>query len=283
MIRRYDINDYRLKTELTAHSLYTSVVAALRGYAEITARIRAEQEAILAVRSKSQFLAGMSHELRTPLNAIIGFSDILSHLDPRTTDLERYRDYVTTISDNGSQLLGIVNALLDMASLDAGHYELREQVIITNELLASRVAAAAERAAAAGVTLTLQPSEQVTMLLADNTALSQILDNLLSNAIKFSPSGGNVKLSATLDAGHRPTLTVADHGIGIPAERHHDLFRPFTQVDAGHDRRFEGTGLGLAIVKGLVTLHGGTIEVASVEGEGTTMTIRLPAARLIAG
>ena len=119
------------------------------------------------------------------------------------------------------------------------------------------------------------------MLLADSTALAQILDNLLSNAIKFSRKGGVVELSVWLGEDGRPAIAVSDRGIGIPAKRLRDLFRPFTQVDASFSRYFEGVGLGLAIVKGLVELHGGSIEVTSVEGEGTTMTVRLPAERLV--
>jgi signal transduction histidine kinase len=280
VIRRYDINDYRLKTELTAHSLYTSVVAALRGYADIAARIHAEQEARLAARSKSQFIANMSHELRTPLNAIIGFSDLIVHGDVRPDDLS---DYVLAIRDNGQQLLEVLNALLDMAAIDAGRYKLREQVIAVEDWLTAALTAASRRAAAAGVNLAVHLSGEVPLLFADCAALAQILDNLLSNAIKFSPAGGTVNVSVAREEDGRPAVTVADQGIGIPDARLRDLFQPFTQVDGGFSRHFEGIGLGLAIVKGLVALHGGTIEVASAEGEGTTMTVRLPAERLIPG
>ena len=268
VIRRYDINDYRLKTELTAHSLYTSVVAALRGYADIAARIHAEQEARLAARSKSQFIA------------IIGFSDLIVHGDVRPDDLS---DYVLAIRDNGQQLLEVLNALLDMAAIDAGRYKLREQVIAVEDWLTAALTAASRRAAAAGVNLAVHLSGEVPLLFADCAALAQILDNLLSNAIKFSPAGGTVNVSVAREEDGRPAVTVADQGIGIPDARLRDLFQPFTQVDGGFSRHFEGIGLGLAIVKGLVALHGGTIEVASAEGEGTTMTVRLPAERLIPG
>jgi signal transduction histidine kinase len=280
VIQRYDINDYRLKAELTSHSLYTSVVAALRGYAEITARIRAEQEALLAARSKSQFVASMSHELRTPLNAIIGFAEILVYGGANSDDIT---DFSAAIRDNGLRLLGIVNALLDMAAIDAGRYQLREQVTVVDEWVAAGIAAASERAMAAGVTLAVTSSPDVSMLLADSAALSQILDNLLSNAIKFSQRGGDVDLVITLSENGSPTFAVIDHGIGIPSDRLRELFQPFTQIDGGFSRHFEGIGLGLTIVKGLVTLHGGTIEVASTEGQGTTMTVTFPAHRLIVG
>ncbi len=279
----YDINDYRLKNELTAHSLYTSVIAALRGYAEITARIHAEQEVLLAARSKSQFLASISHELRTPLNAIIGFADIIKSQGQASDFSQRTLEYVVEILDNGRLLLAVVNELIDMASIDAGHYHLREQVLAVVDFLEASKAAALDRANAAGVTLTVHASEQVPLLLADKTALLQVLDNLLSNAIKFSSRGGTVELSVVRSADGRPTITVSDHGIGIPANRLHGLFRPFTQLDADITRSFAGIGLGLAIVKGLVALHGGTVDVASVEGEGTTMTILLPQERLIEG
>ncbi len=278
VIRQYDINDYRLKSELTAHSLYTSVVAALRSYGEINARLHAEQEALLAARSKSQFVANMSHELRTPLNAIIGFAEVIAH-----NGLKRHEvaDYISAIRDNGLRLLSVLNALLDMAAIDAGRYTLREQVITVDDLLATSLAAASERAAVAGVTLAVHPSPRVTTLMADSAALAQVLDNLLSNAIKFSPLGGVVDLSVTLGTDGKPALSVTDHGIGIPADRLRGLFEPFSQVDAGFSRHFEGIGLGLTIVKGLVDLHGGTIEVASTDGHGTTMTVHLPANRLV--
>ena len=170
-----------------------------------------------------------------------------------------------------------------MAAIDAGRYQLREQVTVVDEWVAAGIAAASERAMAAGVTLAVTSSPDVSMLLADSAALSQILDNLLSNAIKFSQRGGDVDLVITLSENGSPTFAVIDHGIGIPSDRLRELFQPFTQIDGGFSRHFEGIGLGLTIVKGLVTLHGGTIEVASTEGQGTTMTVTFPAHRLIVG
>ncbi|MEI6556792.1 MAG: hybrid sensor histidine kinase/response regulator [Rhodospirillaceae bacterium] len=280
VICRYDINDYRVKGEVTAHSLYTSVIAALRGYAEISARIQAEREAVLAARSKAQFLSSLSHELRTPLNAIIGFAEVIARQGFSPAREPRYLDYIHAISDNGRQLLAVLNALLAMARIDAGRYELCEQVIEVDTLLAAALSAASERAAAAGVTLVARPSP-VPSLLADSAALAQILDNLLSNAIKFSPSRSTVELSVAYGQHGGPVISVADRGIGIPGHRLGDLFLQFSQLDAGINRRFNGIGLGLAIVKGLVTLHGGTVEVASVHGEGTTVSVVLPAFRLV--
>ncbi len=275
----YDINDYRLKNELTAHSLYTSVVAAIRGYAEITARIRAEQEVLLAARSKSQFLATISHELRTPLNAIIGFADILLDQGTSSGITSQSLDFITEILNSGNILLTVVNDLIDMASIDAGRYELREQAVIVAELLEASRAVAADRAYVAGVTLTVHPSDHVQILLVDRTAMLQVLDNLLSNAIKFSPQGGSVEVFVALGDEGRPMILVKDHGIGIPADNLHGLFRPFAQVDAGYSRNFAGVGLGLAIVRGLIALHGGTVEASSTEGGGTTMKICLPPER----
>ncbi len=281
VIFRYDINDYRLKTELTAHSLFTAVVAALRGFAEITARIQAEQEALLAARSKSQFLAAISHELRTPLNAIIGFSEIVAHESRASGATEKSLEYIDAIQDNGNILLSVINNLIDMASIDSGHYQLKEQIIVIKDLLSRAISTLTDKPNLTGVTLTYKPNENLPMILADSAALSQVLENLISNAIKFSPQGGAIEVSAQIDDDGRLAIAVADHGIGIPANRVQSLFQPFTQVDAEHNRQFEGVGLGLAIVKGLIALHGGTIGVASVEGEGTTMTFYLPTERFL--
>ena len=277
VISQYDINDYRLKSELTAHSLYTAVVAALRGYAEIDARLKAEQEVLLAARSKAQFLANLSHELRTPLNAIIGFSEVIAQ--EAGDGAAGHQEFAVAIRDNGQLLLTVLNALLEMAGIDAGRHELRQREIRVDDMLALALAAMADRAAAAGVTIAGRRSPEVPTVFGDSAALGQILDNLLANAVKFSRRGGVVELSVSLGADGRPVIAVADRGIGIPAERLRDLFQPFTQLDARLARHFEGIGLGLAIVKGLVDLHGGAIEVASSEGEGTIFTVRLPADR----
>jgi len=282
VIVQYDINDYRLKTELSAHALYTAVIAALRGYDEIAARIQAEQDALMAARAKAQFLASLSHELRTPLNAVIGFAEVMAHMSRQgSMDPVRCLDYVDAIGENGRQLLGLLNALLDMARIDSGHYVLREQEIDVGGLVRSCLAMTAEQAAAAGVTLIAEPLEGVAAVLGDPAALGQVLLNLLSNAVKFSPGGGTVRVAVRRGADDRPVLSVSDQGIGIPADKLGLIFRPFSQVDGGLARRFEGVGLGLSIVKGLVDLHGGSAEVDSTVGQGTTVTVRLPAARLL--
>ena len=284
VINHYDINDYRLKTELTSHSLYTSVVASLRGYTEIIARIHAEQEAVLAARSKAQFLSSLSHELRTPLNAIIGFSEVLSYRWAREgAKTETELDYVTAIHDNGQQLLEVINDLLDIASLDAGHYNLREGEVVLDALLCSRKRLLAERAKEAGITLSHIPQACSVVILGDEVALAQVLDNLISNAIKFSGPGSAVELSGLIAEDGRPKIVIADHGIGIASARMRDLFIPFSQLDGGLTRHYDGIGVGLAIVKGLMQLHDGTVELASVEGEGTTVTLYLPAERLLSG
>ena len=281
IICQYDINDYRLKTELTAHSLFIAVVAGLRGYSEINARIAAEQEVLLAARSKSDFLATISHELRTPLNAIIGFADILTFQSTYSAPPESTFELLQEIKTNGHLLLAMINRLINMASIDSGRYQLREEEVVVEDLLNGAISSASDRASATGLTLIAQQSPDIKTIYADATALMQVFDNLLSNAIKFSPKGGRIVLFATLSNDRRPMIIVADQGIGIPADRLNSLFRPFAQIDTGFSRHFEGIGLGLAIVKGLVTLHGGTVDVSSTEDVGTRMAVLLPPWRLL--
>jgi len=248
----------------------TREIAAFK--AEHAALVESRDEALAATREKSRFLATMSHELRTPLNAILGFSEVmaLQMFGPLTP---RYQEYAGLIQDSGQHLLDLINELLDMSKIEAGKFELHQELFELQAVVESAarfVAIAAERS---GVALEADVAPAARMAFADKRAVKQMLVNLLSNAVKFTPPGGSVRLTAAID-GKAVVLSVTDTGMGISAADLERLGRPFEQTQASHGK--EGTGLGLALVKAMAALHGGEAQIASVLGEGTVVTVRLP-------
>jgi signal transduction histidine kinase len=236
----------------------------------------AKTEAERANHAKSEFLANMSHELRTPLNAIIGFSDVMSRqlLGPLGSD--KYRIYADDIGNSGKHLLQIINDVLDMAKIEAGRGELTLATCDIGEIVAACLRMVSERAEAGQIMLATESAGDLPPLIADERALRQVLLNLLSNAVKFTRPGGCVTV-ATAAAESGLVITVADTGIGIAEQDLAHVLEPFAQADGGLARNFEGTGLGLPIARALMALHGGSLELASAAGVGTTVTLRLPA------
>ncbi len=242
--------------------------------------IASKSQAELANRAKSEFLANMSHELRTPLNAIIGFSEILdSEFFGKLND--RQKACAKDIHDSGKHLLDIVNAVLDMSKIEAGRYELNEEVIDPGEALVQCLMMVRDRAQDGGVELRNGIEGGLPTVWVDRRAFKQVVMNLLSNAVKFTASGGTVTLSARVEEDGGLAVSVADTGIGIPRDFMQDLFQPFRQADNTASRQFEGTGLGLAISKNFMELHGGSLSCVSAPGQGTTMTVHLPAGRIV--
>ncbi len=233
-------------------------------------------EAETATEAKSRFLAAVSHELRTPLNAILGFSDILAGEYFGKLENDRQREYVKLIRQSGGHLLSVVNTMLDMSKLEAGRYELMMEPFRIGDVIASCEGMLGLQARQKGLTLTSRIQRDLTEVVADQRAIQQVLINLASNAIKFTESGGVVVIDAALQ-GEMLKLTVSDTGIGIAADKIELLGRPFMQVQNDYTRRYEGTGLGLSLVKGLVELHGGSLVITSKPGEGTVVTILMPA------
>ncbi|HYG89820.1 MAG TPA: ATP-binding protein [Azospirillum sp.] len=242
--------------------------------------IAAKSQAEMANRAKSEFLANMSHELRTPLNAIIGFSEILdSEFFGQLND--RQKACAKDIHDSGKHLLDIVNAVLDMSKIEAGRYELNEEPLAPHEAVAQCLMMVRDRARDAGVALVDAMAEPRPIVLADHRAFKQVVLNLLSNAVKFTPAGGSITVQSRMHEDGSLAISVIDTGIGIsPAFMEH-LFEPFRQADTSASRRYEGTGLGLSISKNFMELHGGTLTCTSEVGAGTTMTLHLPAARIL--
>ncbi|MBI4968836.1 MAG: PAS domain S-box protein [Rhodospirillales bacterium] len=246
-----------------------------------TARIREAKElAEAGSRSKSEFLAAMSHELRTPLNAILGFSDVMLGQTFGPIENPRYRDYLGNIRDSGQHLLELINDILDIAAIEAGRINLSEEPVHLEAIVHSSLRLVRPRAQKNNIALEVALAPEIPTVIADTRRLKQILLNLLSNAVKFTPEGGRVTLAARLDAEGALLLTVTDTGIGMDEDGIAKALMPFGQVDSTLARRFEGTGLGLPLTKGLVEAHGGTLAVVSARGQGTTVTVRLPSARL---
>ena len=242
--------------------------------------IASKTQAELANRAKSEFLANMSHELRTPLNAIIGFAEVLDSEFFGTVN-ERQKSCITDIHDSGRHLLDIVNAVLDMSKLEAGQFELCEEAVEVHEAVGQCLMMVRDRAASGGVAIHNEVTATVATLWVDRRAFKQVILNLLSNAVKFTPSGGSITITAGMEQDRGFALAVADTGIGIPPDFMADLFQPFRQAENSANRRYEGTGLGLSISKNFVDLHGGTLTCRSAPEAGTTMTVRLPAGRVI--
>jgi PAS domain S-box-containing protein len=265
-----------------------------RGYRgtarDISERMRAERslreakaEAEAASLAKSRFLANMSHELRTPLNAILGFSEVLERGTAGTLDL-RQQEYVGYIRQSGAHLLAIINEILDLAKIDAGKLELDDDHgLEVRALVEACIAYVRERAAADGVSLSIDIEEGVPPLVADLTRLKQILLNLLGNAVKFTDPGGAVVMAVRRAAGGGVEFEVRDTGLGMTAAEIAIASEPFGQVDSGLARPREGTGLGLPLARRLTELHGGVLTIDSEKGHGTRVVVALPAARVQAG
>jgi PAS domain S-box-containing protein len=263
------------------------------GYAgsarDVTQEIMVEQrlrettaEAEAASRTKSEFLAVISHELRTPLNAIIGFSDVISREVLGPIGSVRYREYAGDILSAGRHLLGLINNILDMSKIEAQKMTLFEETIDIAALAASCIRIVERQAADGRIALTLDMPPALPSLRGDEMRLKQILLNLLSNAVKFTAAEGRITVAARpLDDGGLE-IAVVDTGIGMNEDEVAIALQPFRQVESALARRHEGTGLGLPLVKAFIEMHGGTLALHSVPGEGTTAAIRLPAVRVVA-
>jgi PAS domain S-box-containing protein len=241
------------------------------------ARDSAEQ----ASRAKSNFLSNMSHELRTPLNAILGFSQMIREQTFGPVGSPKYRDYASNIHESGLHLLELINDVLDFAKVEAGKEQIRDEAIDVPEVIDSVLRMVEERAARAELTIEPRIPERLPRILADRRKIKQVLLNLLSNAIKFTGRGGTVTVNTWCSEGSGFIVQVADTGIGIALADIPTALGLFGQVDSAFNRRHEGTGLGLPLSKALVELHGGSLDLQSQPGVGTTVTIRLPAERIV--
>jgi signal transduction histidine kinase len=272
---------YRNAKETARLKLYVTELEATKSALEVKTRevTLALEAAAAASQAKSQFLAAMSHELRTPLNAIIGFSEILSREMFGPIGDSRYRGYAENIVASGGHLLGLINDVLDFSKLEAGRFELQDDVVEIAKVVSETVRMIGQQAEQNGLRLLLDLAPDLPRIHADSRRLRQILLNLISNSIKFTPGNGEIKISAAFD-GDDLVLAVADTGIGMAAEDIPTALSRFGQIDSRLSRKYDGTGLGLPLSKLLVELHGGTLTIESTVGSGTTVMIRFPRERM---
>ncbi|MDB5735201.1 MAG: hypothetical protein JWN16_1838 [Alphaproteobacteria bacterium] len=237
------------------------------------------RQAEIANKMKAAFLAAMSHELKTPLNAVLGFSEIIRDevLGPVGHDM--YRDYAGDIHKSGTRLLTVINDVLDVSRLEGG--------LLILDARPENILDVVEAAIKQARTIThdnrrieIDIPADMPALQVDPRRLAQAIGNLLANALKFTPESGEVRFGAQIAADGTVLLTVEDSGIGMEQETIAAALEPFRQLDGSLARRFEGAGLGLSIAKALAELHGGALSVKSAVGEGTIVTITLPAGRL---
>jgi len=255
-------------------------------FRDISAQRRAEQQlmqakeqAEAASRAKSDFLANMSHELRTPLNAILGFSQVLMEEMMGPLGNAKYREYCRDIVASGEHLLALIGDILDMAKVESGKMNLDEDWVDLDESLEAGLLLVRERAMANRITLRKNMPTPAAAVWADSRRLRQVWINLLSNAVKFTPEGGWVEITVEWQPGGGVVVRVADSGIGIAEEDIERVQQPFSQVANALSRSHEGTGLGLSLSRSLVELHGGSLDLDSRLGEGTTVTVSLPLER----
>jgi signal transduction histidine kinase len=267
--RRFDQNDTALL------KIFGDQAAIAIGNARLFCEIQEKSHQLeIANQHKSEFLANMSHELRTPLNAIIGFSEVM--IERMFGDVNPKQDeYLRDIHASGRHLLSLINDILDLSKIEAGRMELDLTVFDLRAAVADALALVRERARRRDIALMQSIDPTLGELRADERKFKQILLNLMTNAVKFTPDGGSIELRARLvDAGVE--FAVTDNGVGIRAEDLQAIFEAFRQVGSGYTTKEEGTGLGLALTRRFVELHGGSLDVVSAPGHGSTFSFTLP-------
>ncbi|MDH3914841.1 MAG: response regulator, partial [Chromatiales bacterium] len=242
--------------------------------------LQARDDAQAASRAKSEFLANMSHELRTPMNAIIGYSEMLTE-EAEDLELDSFIADLKKIHGAGSHLLSLINDVLNISKIESGKMEVYLETFAVEAMIEEIAATVQTLVRQRGNHLEIQGLEDAGAMESDLTKVRQTLFNLISNAAKFTENGSvTLKVERQSDdEGHDwLVFAVTDTGIGIPPDKIDELFEEFTQADVSTTREYGGTGLGLAITRRFCELLGGSISCHSQPGQGSTFTVRLPAA-----
>jgi signal transduction histidine kinase len=226
--------------------------------------------------AKSDFLAHMSHELRTPLNHIYGFAQLLAGQKIGALN-DKQREFLRDILNSGKHLLGLIDRVLDLTKVEAGRMEMDRSEYRLGEIVAESTTMLTGRAQSAGVSFSTEGFENVPPLYGDRMKIKQVIINILDNALKFSPDGGEVRISASLEEEGKVTVRIADSGIGIEEAHYERVFEPMEQLSTIDSGRYSGAGLGMALARRYIELHRGKLTVWSEGlGKGTTFTIILP-------
>ncbi len=263
-----------------------------RGYVRIFAdcsdllalqRLRSQLASVAGANPDAnfQFTANLIHELRTPLNAIIGFADVLQSEVFGELPHAKCREYVGDILESSRHLLSLVNEILDLSKADAGRLELCEAVVDVAGTIQTCTKMIAQSARENQVELSIALAPDLPQLYADERRVRQILINLLANAVKFTPSGGEVLLTADRDPEAGLFVSVLDTGIGMQEADLPVAVAPFGQIETSPHGGDQGTGLGLPLTRKLLEAHGGRLEVLSSAGQGTIMVAHFPSERVV--
>ena len=239
-------------------------------------------EAAARSEAKSHFLANMSHELQTPLNAVLGFSEVMAKELYGPLGDPRYAEYAEDIHEGGQHLLGIVRDLLNLSKIEAGAFEIDEEEINIRLCVDGSLRMVAPQIKRAKLKIAASGADCPFALRADKRLVRQMLLNLLSNAIKFTPKGGSVDVQVVRKRNNWLTVSVSDTGSGIAPDDIPKVLEPFGRVDGNKFHKAAGTGLGLTLVKSMMQLHGGFLQLESVRGEGTTVSLNFPPPRVVA-
>jgi two-component system cell cycle sensor histidine kinase PleC len=227
-------------------------------------------------KTKSHFLANMSHELRTPLNAIMGFAELMASEALGPINHPEYKGYAEDILSSAEHLLNLINDVLDMSKIEAGHMALSLGHFDVYDTCHNVVRMLNHQAQQKNITLIVLTNTLPTVISGDRNKVQQMLVNLVGNAIKFTPDGGSVTINFTENHSQELVVSVQDTGVGIKSENIPKVLLPFEQIDNSETGKHKGTGLGLPLTKSLIEMHDGRLKIDSVFGHGTTISLVFP-------
>lgn len=242
----------------------------------------AKSEAESASSHKSDFLARVSHEIRTPLNAIIGFSDLIAQERFGPAGHPRYNEYAHDIGKSGRHVLDIVNDLLDISKIESGQQDLDFQAVALNDEVVEALSLMQQIANENRVIVRSSLPADVPSVVADKRSIKQILLNILSNSIRFTPAGGQIVVSSSLEPSGHVMLRIRDNGVGMSRVELERAMQPFGQVGQETRQRGDGTGLGLPLTRAMTEANRANFDIVSAPGEGTLVTINFPPQRVLA-